>query len=124
MKTVGERLKYYIEYKEVNVRQFCIKNDIAYNSFHQILNGTRNMGLNTLKQVIDVYPQLNLNWVIKGIGSVEISTTGNNISEPESIYGKMDPGLEMVIKYLDSDVAQDKLNELIELKLKDHDKEK
>ena len=82
------------------------------------------MGLNTLKQVIDVYPQLNLNWVIKGIGSVEISTTGNNISEPESIYGKMDPGLEMVIKYLDSDVAQDKLNELIELKLKDHGKEK
>ena len=124
MKTVGERLKYYIENKEVNVRQFCIKNKIAYNSFHQILNGTRNMGLNTLKQVIDVYPQLNLNWVIKGIGSVEISTTGNNISEPESIYGKMDPGLEMVIKYLDSDVAQDKLNELIELKLKDHGKEK
>ena len=79
MKTSGERLKYYFEKQGVSIRKVCLQNKISYNSFNQILNNSRALGLNTLLQVVKVYPKLNMNWVILGVGNPEIEEEGTYI---------------------------------------------
>lgn len=71
MTTSGERLKKYIENQGISVRKICLQNSISYNSFNQILTNIRPLGLNTLLQILKVYPKLNLNWVILGVGKPE-----------------------------------------------------
>lgn len=102
MTNEGERLKHYLDLKGVeSIRKFCLENDISYNSFHQILSGTRQIGLNTLKQVADVYPNLNMNWVIFGKGTIEVDTQNNyQLMEPSSRYEEKAIGFETFLKFL------------------------
>jgi hypothetical protein len=122
MKTEGERLRYYIESKEVSVRNFCVKNEIGYSGFHQVLQGSRNLGVIVLKQVMDAYPNLNVNWVLTGRGSVEINPEeADALSEPQPIYGKIDPGFDAFLKYFDKETTVNKINALIDKRLKNED---
>jgi len=122
METIGERLRYYIESKEVSVRNFCVKNEIGYSGFHQVLQGDRNLGLIVLKQVMDAYPNLNVNWVITGRGEVEINSQSEGaLTEPEPIYGNVDPGFAAFLKYFDKETTVNKINVLIDKRLKNED---
>jgi len=122
MKTEGERLRYYIESKEVSVRNFCVTNNIIYSGFHQILQNSRNLGIIVLKQIIEAYPNLNINWVLTGKGSVEIGEAAEG-EEPLAFspYGNIEPGYELFLKYMDLEMTQNKINLLIENKLKSHE---
>jgi len=122
METEGARLRYYIESKEVSVRNFCVKNEIGYSGFHQVLQGTRNLGLIVLKQVMDAYPNLNMNWVLTGRGTVEINPEEDgSLSEPQPIYGNIDPGFAAFLKYFDKETTINKINALIDKRLTNED---
>ncbi|MFC5979152.1 hypothetical protein [Flavobacterium salmonis] len=121
MQTEGERLRYYIERKEVNLRQFCIENDILYTSLHPILTNSRSLGMNILKKIMQVYPNLNINWVLTGMGDMEI-TEDNILRDPNSVYQNSDPGYVAFLKYFDKEATTDKIIALIEKKLEDKKK--
>ncbi|MGO4772858.1 hypothetical protein ACEN2I_14445 [Flavobacterium sp. W22_SRS_FK3] len=123
MQTEGERLRYYIENKEVNLRQFCIENDILYTSLHPILMNSRSLGMNILKKIMQVYPNLNINWVLTGIGDIEITEDKNHIlRDPSSVYQNLDPGYEAFLKYFDKEATTDKIIAIIEKKLEEKKK--
>ncbi|MDR7208564.1 hypothetical protein [Flavobacterium piscis] len=123
MQTEGERLRYYIENKEVNLRQFCIENDILYTSLHPILMNSRSLGMNILKKIMQVYPNLNINWVLTGMGDMEITEDKNYVlRDPGSVYQNLDPGYEAFLKYFDKEATTDKIIALIEKKLEDKKK--
>ncbi|MCI9846203.1 hypothetical protein [Flavobacterium pectinovorum] len=123
MQTEGERLRYYIESKEVNLRQFCIENDILYTSLHPILMNSRALGMNILKKIMQVYPNLNINWVLTGMGDIEITEDKNYIlRDPNSVYQNADPGYEAFLKYFDKEATTDKIISIIEKKLEDKKK--
>lgn len=123
MQTEGERLRYYIENKEVNLRQFCIENDILYTSLHPILMNSRSLGMNILKKIMQAYPNLNINWVLTGMGDMEITEDKNHVlRDPGSIYQNLDPGFEAFLKYFDKEATTDKIIALIEKKLEDKKK--
>lgn len=123
MQTEGERLRYYIESKEVNLRQFCIENDILYTSLHPILTNSRSLGMNILKKIMQVYPNLNINWVLTGMGDIEITEDKKNIlRDPSSVYQNSDPGYEAFLKYFDKEATTDKIIAIIEKKLEDKKK--
>lgn len=121
MNTKGERLRYYIENKGFTIMKFCKDSGLIYTSFHPILQDSRPLGMNILKKVIDFFPNLNVNWLITGKGEVEISPGQDGpvmVLEPVSIYGDVDPGFEAFLKYFDNEFTQDKINQLIDEKLK------
>lgn len=119
MNTEGERIRYYIESKEVSVRNFCVKNEIGYSGFHQILQNTRALGMIVLKQLMEAYPNLNVNWVLTGKGSVEINPEEDGaLKEPNPIYGNIDPGYQAFLKYLEKEETIAILNKIITSKNK------
>ena len=121
MVTEGQRLRYYIESKDVSIRSFCIESDILYTSFHPILQDARPLGMNILKKIMDAYPNLNVNWLLTGKGNVEIDSDAEGaMKEPQPIYGKIDPGFEAWLKYFDNPITIKKLNQIIESKIKEN----
>jgi hypothetical protein len=118
MQTEGERLRYYIESKEISIRKFCEESDLLYTSFHPILQNSRPLGMNILKKIIERFPNINVNWVLTGKGSVEInSEEPDALKEPNPVYGKIDPGYEAFLKYFNKVTTIEQLNKLIDLKL-------
>lgn len=104
MNTEGERLRFFLKTKDISIKRFCDDNDIAYNSFHQILMGGRNIGLITLKQVVKVYPDLNTNWVLFGKGDMELNTPDVSTT---------DPMFQLFLRYLEYPEAEVKILNLI-----------
>jgi transcriptional regulator with XRE-family HTH domain len=118
MQTEGERLRYYIESKGVSIRKFCGDNGILYTSLHPILKNSRPLGINILKKIMESCPNLNVNWVLTGKGDVEINPREvDALKEPSPVYGNIDPGYEAFLKYLDREVAVEKIKKLIDLRL-------
>lgn len=118
MDTEGKRIRYYIEKQGVSVRSFCVSNNVGYSGFHQVLQDSRNLGMIVLKQIIDAYPNLNINWLLTGKGNVEIDPElAGAMKDPQPVYGKIDPGFEAWLKYFDNPITAKKLNEIIDLKL-------
>ena len=123
MNSEGDRLRYYIESKGFTIRRFCKESGLIYTSFHPILQDARPLGMNILKKIIEFFPNLNINWVLTGKGTVEIDPEDENaLREPSPIYGNIDPGYEAFLKYFDKDVTIEKINRLIDLKLNQNEK--
>jgi len=109
MQTEGDRLKYYIESKEVSILDFCKKNKIVYTSLHPILQNSRPLGMKILKQVIEAFPNLNVNWILTGFGNIEITEVEKAVI--------IDPGYYAFLNYFDKKATTDKINSLIENKI-------
>ena len=72
---------------------------------------------------MQVYPNLNINWVLTGMGDIEITEDKNNIlRDPNSVYQNSDPGYVAFLKYFDKEATTDKIIALIEKKLEDKKK--
>jgi hypothetical protein len=106
MQTEGDRLKYYIESKEVSILSFCKQNSIIYTSLHPILQNDRPLGMLVLKKIMNAYPNLNVNWVLTGLGNIEIT-------EEEKSVVHIDPGYKEFLNYFDKKATTDKINTLI-----------
>jgi hypothetical protein len=121
MNTEGDRLRYYIESKSFTIMGFCKASGMIYTSFHPILQDSRPLGMNILKKVIEFFPNLNVNWLLTGLGNVEIDPNEEGaLQEPKPIYGKVDPGHEAFLKYFDEEITQNKIYGMIEKKLKEY----
>lgn len=86
---IGERLTYYIEKQGYTKKEFCEKFGFNYNSFVNILADKLTLGMNVLKQVKEVLPNLNTEWLLFGNGEMEVEPSGLT-SEPSEIYKKID----------------------------------
>jgi hypothetical protein len=84
---------------------------------------SRPLGINILKKIMFAYPNLNVNWILTGLGDIEINEVDNTVSR-ESVYGNVDPGYEAFLKYFDMEKATNKIIALIEKKLKENGNEK
>ncbi|MFL9844702.1 hypothetical protein [Flavobacterium rhizosphaerae] len=70
----GKRLEQYLNDKgNSNLKDFCREHDITYTSFIAILNGKRTFGMPLLIKIGELFPQLNINWLLFGRGPVEIA---------------------------------------------------
>lgn len=68
MNSPGERLEYLINTQEVIVLKFCKKNGFSYQSINPIINNHREIGINIIRDLIKVFPDLNINWLLYGRG--------------------------------------------------------
>lgn len=93
MDTRGERLGEFIKHKSPSMRAFCKEYGFSYSSLTKITNGEiqKELGLVLIDRFAEAFPELNLNWLLYGRGSMTI-----------------DPGIELhdaevnMLKYLSS----------------------
>jgi len=87
MTTFSERLMYFIENQlHISVREFEKNANLPQGSIQRAINGT-NMGIDKLSSISNSYPNLNLDWLISGEGSMLDKELSSNIaSEPMESY--------------------------------------
>lgn len=126
MQTLGERVKYLIEIQGLNNTTFGEKFGIDAKSVSQITRNKRNLGSVLMERILELLPELNLNWLYKGEGEVFIGKNAEGaktpitydrngqigqVTEPPAEYIYTDPVKEMFIRYLsDPDVQKVILN--------------
>jgi hypothetical protein len=88
---IGDRLSYYIEKQGYKKKEFCEKFGFTYNNFVSVLAGKVPFGMKLLKQVKEVLPNLNTEWLLFGNGEVEVNPSGMISSiDPSEIYKRSD----------------------------------
>jgi transcriptional regulator with XRE-family HTH domain len=126
MHSIGSRLLYLIESQGDNLTSFSKKTEINYASLSELTRDKRNLGGVLLKRLAEAIPDLNLNWLFLGEGEMflhknAIESEYKNVvessilNEPFEQYLTIDPGEEMLLKYLDSKRVQDKLKLIFKL---------
>ena len=96
MKTPGERLAYYIDYKGFTKIEFCETADLVYNNFIRVLSGKRPLGINVLNSIKSALPNLNVNWLLYEEGFPEIGLEANTVREAGETYQKIT--IEAIVK--------------------------
>lgn len=119
MKTVGERIRYLIDKQGISLRQFCKNNEILYTGMSSIINNEREIGMKVLHQLKKAIPEMDTEWLLFGTDRDEgISKYYNTpdavavVAEPEPDRLSWDKIEKLVMDYLDSDKAHEKIAEI------------
>lgn len=118
MKTVGERLTYLIESQFVTKAEFYKKYDLKDSSWNPITTNKRTLGILLLDRLVEIFPNLNVNWLLYGKGSVNLINNAFDeslmiVQEPEN-SGYDDPVEKVFLHYLDRPNVINNLKKLIE----------
>jgi len=82
------RIKQYIDYKGLNISQFEKEVGFSNGAFASQLKNKRSIGVDKLENILNKFPLLSSDWVLRGIGEMESKkqTERNIISEPFVSY--------------------------------------
>ncbi|RZJ91327.1 MAG: XRE family transcriptional regulator [Chryseobacterium sp.] len=104
MKTLGERLKFYIDNQGISMKKFCEANDLSYTNLTMVVKNERSLGMNVLNQIKIAIPEIDSEWLLFGTDRQNVRENENHeiipsFSEPGSIYGE-DPFTKTLLTYL------------------------
>ena len=66
--------------------RFCDDNNLNYKQWSAYCSGTQNLGLKIIEVLMDIFPDLNLNWLLKE--DVLMFKNKNIFNEPGEVYSK------------------------------------
>ncbi|MBC5835781.1 hypothetical protein G6N05_05225 [Flavobacterium sp. F372] len=66
------------------VVRFCEDNNLNYKQWNAYCSGTQNLGLKIIEVLMDIFPNLNLNWLLKE--ELNMFKSYNLVEEPREIY--------------------------------------
>ena len=95
---MNKRFKLWLESQNLNANSLSKLVDLNRSSISHIVNGRNKPSVDMLEKILSIYPNLNLNWLISGFGSMDISL---NTSDKKEIN-------KVVVFYKDS--SYDELN--------------
>jgi hypothetical protein len=75
--SVKERIKKFIEYREITDRAFCSSIGVSFSYVNSI---RKSIQPDKLKTITEVYPELNPIWLITGDGNMLMEGNINNVS--------------------------------------------
>ena len=67
---VTHRLKQYIDHKGINIYRFEMSAGLTKNKIHNAINNDTDFGVKTLTTISKNYPELNMDWLVSGRGSM------------------------------------------------------
>lgn len=84
----SERLGFLINQLKTNAFQFSTHAKIAQGSVSNIINGKRRMSRDIIDSIIQYYPEVNIEWLLRGIGSPfhEVVQGANVVNESRGEY--------------------------------------
>lgn len=117
MNTIGDRLKYVIEMQGDSVKKFCDSNGINYSGIINIINGERSLGVKILKQLKEVIPNLDANWLLFDESIQKEDISKYDIDNPVRIINENALGDQLVkqllLKYLDDSDIQNRIKQIL-----------
>ena len=83
METTLQRIKKFIDYKEISVRRFEEYIGMSNGSFASQLKNNKTIGVDKLENILFIYPEINAEWLLTGEGSM-LREPGTNctVSQP------------------------------------------
>ena len=82
------RLKKWMDSQELNSSRFADSISVNRATISHILSGRNKPSIDFLEKLLFVYPELNLNWLITGIGYMNIKDS-NNTTQSEKKLSKI-----------------------------------
>jgi hypothetical protein len=111
----GERIKQYIDYKQVSIRAFEIESSLKNGAVSRVVKNNTSLNGESIASIGRKWEDLNLNWLLTGEGTM--LNDALSFGEPENPYQK-DPKIDNqldwyqdALKRADSHIALQ--NELI-----------
>ena len=114
METIGKRLKYFLSQEGVTVSEFSVKTGIPEPSIYRIIN-SESSGLNstTIIKILEIYPNLDVNWLITGIGTYKNELGRDFVAEDRISYGNEDVLKKRVKEILSNEVILETFVEIL-----------
>jgi predicted transcriptional regulator len=75
-----KRLEIILDYYSLNASSFADKIGVQRSSLSHLLSGRNKPSLDFILKILDVFPEVDLYWVLKGKGTFPKSETENNIN--------------------------------------------
>ena len=89
---MNKRFKLWLDSENLNANSLSKLVDLNRSSISHIVNGRNKPSIDMLEKILSIYPKLNLNWLISGFGSM-------NITESTSVEKEIN---KVVVFYKDS----------------------
>lgn len=71
------RLRTFIKLNSMTERAFALRCGIAQNTLSYYLNGQRKPSYESIEKILNTFPDLSAEWLIRGNGEMLISQSGN-----------------------------------------------
>lgn len=108
---IVDRIKLFIEYKNISLRRFDESIEMSKGYMSRQIKTNASVGSDVLVKIIDTYPELNLNWLLKGTGEMIIKD--NLVNDNENIYETPDAFIGLLLQYLDNPSVKKKIQHII-----------
>ena len=84
---MNNRIKEWLDYKKLNASNFADKINVNRSTMSHILSGRNNPSFEFVKKMINVFPDLNIRWLVSGEGMMTHNETGvqKNINYSKNI---------------------------------------
>ena len=111
----GQRLLHYIEKQGLTKKIFCDKYELEYNSMVMIMAEKRKMGIIVINRIHEIFPKLNVHWLLYGEGPLEIyeEISSREATEEAHKIATLESWIE---KYMETDTFKNKIHELTQKK--------
>jgi len=70
---MNKRFKLWLDSENLNANSLSKLVDLNRSSISHIVNGRNKPSIDMLEKILSIYPKLNLNWLISGFGSMNIT---------------------------------------------------
>ncbi|RZJ71106.1 hypothetical protein [Flavobacterium sp.] len=111
MKTMGDRLMYLVGLQFDSLTDFASKTEINYSNLNQVKNNKRDLSMGQLTKLIEIFPNLNVAWLISGEGD-SFHPSQSNVCEPREDYESELLVEKLFLKMLDNSKVMRKIAEI------------
>lgn len=83
-----ERIKQFIDYKQITIRAFELAVGFSNGAFASQLKNKKSIGSDKIENILNKFPELNANWLFKGTGQMLARSDEESplLGEPVSDY--------------------------------------
>ena len=78
---MNKRFKLWLDSEKLNANSLSKLVDLNRSSISHIVNGRNKPSIDMLEKILSIYPNLNLNWLITGFGTMHNNESTREIKE-------------------------------------------
>lgn len=111
--TINQRIEALIKFFNTNKNQLALRLNMSNPSMTHLVNGTGSPSFKTITKLLEYYPSVNSEWLIRGNGNM--IKEENVLAEPMVTYNKYtEDKLDLMSKLIECQEEKDRYRHLLE----------